>query len=111
MLAGGFGWIPAVDGPYRDKARIIYNDLRGNLIRYLIVHIFCPYNAYLSLSEPLSWLFVHFHCYRNVVHNYYQSGYLWEQYDQKKGKGKGARPFTGWTSLVLLIMAETYCER
>ncbi|RVW24459.1 Mannosyl-oligosaccharide glucosidase GCS1 [Vitis vinifera] len=69
-----------VDGPYRDKARIIYNDLRGNLIR-------------------------------NVVHNYYQSGYLWEQYDQKKGKGKGARPFTGWTSLVLLIMAETYCER
>jgi hypothetical protein len=47
-------------------------------------------------------------CCRNVVRNYHQTGFLWEQYDQKKGKGKGARLFTGWTSLVLLIMAEAY---
>lgn len=65
------------DGPYREKARTIYDDLRGNLIR-------------------------------NVVQNYYKTGFLWEQYDQKNGKGKGARVFTGWTSLVLLIMAEAY---
>ncbi|WCJ38747.1 Mannosyl-oligosaccharide glucosidase GCS1 [Euphorbia peplus] len=65
------------DGPYRDRAKIIYDDLRNNLIR-------------------------------NVVENYRQTGFLWEQYDQKKGKGKGARLFTGWTSLVLLIMAEAY---
>ncbi|KAJ6431315.1 hypothetical protein OIU84_018744 [Salix udensis] len=65
------------DGPYSDRARVIYDDLRGNLIR-------------------------------NVVRNYHQTGFLWEQYDQKKGKGKGARLFTGWTSLVLLIMAEAY---
>lgn len=65
------------DGPYKDKARAIYDELRGNLIR-------------------------------NVVQNYHQTGFLWEQYDQKKGKGKGARLFTGWTSLVLLIMAEAY---
>lgn len=46
---------------------------------------------------------------RNVVRNYYETGFLWEHYDQaNKGKGKGTRPFTGWTSLVLLIMAETY---
>ncbi|KAL2547190.1 Mannosyl-oligosaccharide glucosidase GCS1 [Forsythia ovata] len=68
-----------VEGPYRDRAKIIYTDLRDNLIR-------------------------------NVVRNYNQTGYLWEQYDQKKGKGKGARLFTGWTSLVLLIMAEAYNE-
>ncbi|XP_028112068.1 mannosyl-oligosaccharide glucosidase GCS1 isoform X6 [Camellia sinensis] len=67
------------NGPYRDKAKIIYNDLRSNLIR-------------------------------NVVKNYQQTGYFWEQFDQKKGKGKGARVFTGWTSLVLLIMAEAYSE-
>ncbi|KAL7171743.1 hypothetical protein ACSBR2_036415 [Camellia fascicularis] len=67
------------NGPYRDKAKIIYNDLRSNLIR-------------------------------NVVKNYHQTGYFWEQFDQKKGKGKGARVFTGWTSLVLLIMAEAYSE-
>ncbi|KAJ9549525.1 hypothetical protein OSB04_022068 [Centaurea solstitialis] len=47
---------------------------------------------------------------QNVVKNYKQTGYLWEQYDQKKGNGKGAHPFTGWTSLVLLIMAESYSE-
>lgn len=67
------------DGPYRERARTIYNELRGNLIR-------------------------------NVVKNYNQTGYLWENYDQKKGKGKGARVFTGWTSLVLLMMSETYSE-
>ncbi|XP_050205267.1 mannosyl-oligosaccharide glucosidase GCS1-like [Mercurialis annua] len=65
------------DGPYRDRAKKIYDELRSNLIG-------------------------------NVVQNYHQTGFLWEQYDQKKGKGKGARLFTGWTSLVLLIMAEAY---
>ncbi|XP_052204412.1 mannosyl-oligosaccharide glucosidase GCS1-like isoform X2 [Diospyros lotus] len=65
------------NGPYRDRARTIYHELRSNVIR-------------------------------NVVRNYQQTGYFWEQFDQKKGKGKGARVFTGWTSLVLLIMAEAY---
>lgn len=50
------------------------------------------------------------HCCRNVVRNYHQTGFLWEQYDQKTGKGKGARLFTGWTSLVLLMMGEAYAE-
>ncbi|XP_022776307.1 mannosyl-oligosaccharide glucosidase GCS1-like isoform X1 [Durio zibethinus] len=67
------------NGPYRDKARAIYDELRHNLIR-------------------------------NVVENYHQTGFFWEQYDQKQGKGKGARVFSGWTSLVLLIMAEVYTE-
>ncbi|WOH16634.1 hypothetical protein DCAR_0936192 [Daucus carota subsp. sativus] len=67
------------DGPYRERAENIYNDLRSNLIR-------------------------------TVVKNYQQTGYFWEQYDQKTGKGKGARVFTGWTSLVLLIMAEGFSE-
>ncbi|KAF5741156.1 putative mannosyl-oligosaccharide glucosidase [Tripterygium wilfordii] len=65
------------DGPYRERAKVIYNDLRSNLIR-------------------------------NVVQNYNQTGFFWEQYDQETGKGKGARLFTGWTALVLLIMAEVY---
>ncbi|KAH9772658.1 Mannosyl-oligosaccharide glucosidase GCS1 [Citrus sinensis] len=68
-----------VNGPYRERAEVIYDKLRGNLIR-------------------------------NVVRNYHQTGFLWEQYDQKKGKGKGARLFTGWTALVLLIMGEVYGE-
>lgn len=67
------------NGPYRDRAKAIYEDLRSNIIR-------------------------------NVVRNYYQTGFLWEQYDQKQGKGKGCRLFTGWTALQLLIMAEDYSE-
>ncbi|CAL5378067.1 unnamed protein product [Camellia sinensis] len=79
MILSSFHHYSKENGPYRDKAKIIYNDLRSNLIR-------------------------------NVVKNYQQIGYFWEQFDQKKGKGKGARVFTGWTSLVLLIMAEAYSE-
>ncbi|KAE9601106.1 putative glycosidase [Lupinus albus] len=65
------------NGPYQQRAKTIYEELRSNLIR-------------------------------NIVRNYQQTGYLWEQYDQIKGKGKGTHPFTGWTSLVVLIMAEAY---
>ncbi|XVE85298.1 hypothetical protein DITRI_Ditri17bG0080500 [Diplodiscus trichospermus] len=67
------------NGPYREKARAIYYELRQNLMR-------------------------------NVVQNYHRTGFFWEQYDQKRGKGQAARSFTGWTSLVVLIMAETYNE-
>jgi len=35
-------------------------------------------------------------------------GYFYEQYDQVKGNGKGCHPFTGWSSLALLMMAEIY---
>lgn len=66
------------DGPYMSRAGQLYGDLRSNLIR-------------------------------NIVQNYHETGFFWENYDQKnKGKGKGARSFTGWTSLVVLIMSESY---
>ncbi|KAL6521507.1 ADP-ribosylation factor GTPase-activating protein gcs1 [Orobanche gracilis] len=77
LVLSALDYYSQVDGPYRDLAKNIYNDLRNNLIR-------------------------------NVVSNYHQTGYLWEQYDQNKGKGKGARLFTGWTSVIVLIMAEAY---
>ncbi|KAK8485543.1 hypothetical protein V6N13_090462 [Hibiscus sabdariffa] len=79
MILSSLRYYSLENGPYRDKARTIYEELRQNLIR-------------------------------NVVENYHNTGYLWEQYDQKQGKGKGARVFTGWTALVLLIMAEEYTE-
>ncbi|KAK9823782.1 hypothetical protein WJX72_005454 [[Myrmecia] bisecta] len=45
---------------------------------------------------------------RNMVEAYAQSGYLWENYDQADGHGKGSHPFTGWTALLVLIGAESY---
>ncbi|VFQ71484.1 unnamed protein product [Cuscuta campestris] len=78
MTLGALHHYSREPGPYRERAKTIYQELRSNLIR-------------------------------NVVQNYHRTGYLWEQYDPKNGKGKGAR-FTGWTALVLLIMSETYNE-
>ena len=86
------------DGPYRDRAQILYKDLRSNLIRYRLLlmqtSVGCenfyliPLCCMLLLSETLCRI----------------TTKLGENYDQKnKGKGQGARPFTGWTSLVLLI--------
>ncbi|MBW0480168.1 hypothetical protein O181_019883 [Austropuccinia psidii MF-1] len=48
----------------------------------------------------------------NVVNNVFKewerTGFTWEQYDALNGKGKRSKPFTGWTSLVAMMMAEEY---
>ncbi|GJE97097.1 glycoside hydrolase family 63 protein [Phanerochaete sordida] len=49
---------------------------------------------------------------KNVVDNvhkeYERTGYVWEQYDPTTGEGRRSHPFTGWTSLVTLIISEKY---
>ncbi|XP_044978139.1 mannosyl-oligosaccharide glucosidase GCS1-like [Hordeum vulgare subsp. vulgare] len=78
MILSGLHHYAHEDGPYSVRAGELYDELRSNLIR-------------------------------NIVGNYQETGFFWENYDQKnRGKGKGARSFTGWTSLVVLIMAESY---
>lgn len=48
----------------------------------------------------------------NVINNIYRqyrtSGYIWEQYSDITGQGKGSHPFTGWSALVVAIMAEDF---
>ncbi|KAF5324636.1 hypothetical protein D9611_004403 [Ephemerocybe angulata] len=44
----------------------------------------------------------------NVVKEYERTGYTWEQYDPLTGEGKRSHPFTGWTSMTALILAEKY---
>ena len=46
---------------------------------------------------------------KNIVHTVYESwaetGFAWEQYSPETGKGQRTQHFTGWTSLVVKIMA------
>lgn len=46
---------------------------------------------------------------KNVVDTVYKSweetGFAWEQYNPDTGKGQRTQHFTGWTSLVVKIMA------
>ncbi|KAG5645845.1 hypothetical protein DXG03_005187 [Asterophora parasitica] len=44
----------------------------------------------------------------NVFKEYERTGYVWEQYDPITGNGQRSHPFTGWTSLTALILAEKY---
>ncbi|KAM8939921.1 mannosyl-oligosaccharide glucosidase [Pelodytes ibericus] len=44
----------------------------------------------------------------NLYRQYKDTGFLWEQYNDQTGRGQGSFPFTGWSSLIVLIMAEEY---
>ncbi|CAB3367365.1 Hypothetical predicted protein [Cloeon dipterum] len=44
----------------------------------------------------------------NVLKRYRETGFVYEQYNDKTGEGQGCKPFTGWSALVVLIMAEIY---
>ncbi|CAG8620125.1 14944_t:CDS:10 [Funneliformis caledonium] len=63
-----------VEGPYKEKAKTIYDELRNNIIK----------------------------------NEFERTGYVWEQYSESTGVGLRSHPFTGWSSLVTLIMAEMY---
>ena len=44
----------------------------------------------------------------NIILNWQKTGYIWENYDDVTGKGKGCHPFTGWSALFVAIIAEKY---
>ncbi|EST05453.1 Glycoside hydrolase, family 63 [Kalmanozyma brasiliensis GHG001] len=44
----------------------------------------------------------------NTFKEYERTGYVFEQYNPKDGKGQRGYPFTGWTSTVALMMAEIF---
>lgn len=45
---------------------------------------------------------------KNVYKQFKDTKYFWEQYNDTTGRGQRSHPFTGWTALVLNIMAEKY---
>lgn len=92
------------DGPYwRGPIWINMNYLALGALHYYS-HLSGPYQS--QASELYTQL------RSNIINNMYRqfkkSGYIWEHYNDKTGVGEGSRPFTGWSSLVVLIMAEMY---
>jgi len=45
---------------------------------------------------------------KNLHKNWQHTNFLWEQYSDKTGAGQRARPFNGWSSLVVSIIAEDF---
>lgn len=45
---------------------------------------------------------------QTLAGTYEKSGYLWENYDEETGEGRGCRPFTGWSALLVLIAGKSY---
>jgi mannosyl-oligosaccharide glucosidase len=45
---------------------------------------------------------------RTIHSEYKRSGFLYEQYNPKTGQGQRSKPFTGWTSLVVLMLSEIF---
>lgn len=45
---------------------------------------------------------------QTVLGQYANTGRFWEQYEDATGAGMRGHPFTGWTALVVNIMAEKY---
>ena len=42
----------------------------------------------------------------NVMREFWRTGFLWEQYDDRTGRGQRIHPFSGWTALTTLIMTD-----
>jgi len=45
---------------------------------------------------------------QHVVSQFNTTGYIWENYNETTGNGQGNHPFTGWSTLILLLIDEIY---
>ena len=97
-------WNDAGDAPYwRGPIWINMNYFALDALKYYST-IDGPYNAlakeiYIKLRKNLV---------TNMGNVFNETGFIWEHYDDKTGAGAGTRPFTGWSALVLAIMANDY---
>ncbi|XP_074643874.1 mannosyl-oligosaccharide glucosidase-like [Tubulanus polymorphus] len=87
---------------------------RGNIwinLNYLAVRALNHYASVEGPSQNLArdiYKQLRDNIVKNIYKEYERTGYIWENYDDMSGEGKGTHPFTGWSALVVLMMAENY---
>lgn len=88
------------EGPYKERAKKVYDELRRNVVEN-VFKVSCAQALFTMFTSDVtdSWC---------ACQEYQRTGYVWEQYDPDTGEGRRSHPFTGWTSLVTLIMTERY---
>ena len=90
------------DKPYwRGPIWININYLAVKALQYYST----TYGPYMVLSKQI-YQELRQNLVQNLYEQYKRTGYIWEQYDDISGMGQGCYPFTGWSALVTLIMAE-----
>jgi mannosyl-oligosaccharide glucosidase len=96
-----YGHDPLLAGQHQARAAEMYAELRKNLID----NIFGQYQRTGTWAgQPARPCGVRFQINARAL----ATGYVWEQYAAKTGEGKRSHPFTGWTALIVLIMAEAF---
>ena len=89
---------------------------RGNVwinVNYLVYRgLQKYYSDYPHLIRGIS-IKEHIHIFRNnltqnVKQVFESTGWLWEQYSEETGDGKRGHPFSGWSSLILLILTDKF---
>lgn len=51
---------------------------------------------------------LHYNVVDTVTSNFIKTGFLYEQYNSSTGAGQRTRPFNGWSSLIVLLLADDY---
>ena len=79
-----------------------------NFLALKALHKYSQLNGVHSLQAKQIYNELRSNLIENVFKEYFRTGFIWEQYDDITGHGKGSHPFTGWSALIVLIMAERY---
>ena len=114
MLApGGLRSLSAMDQFYREGSdywrgniwiSVNFLALRGLFDNYMDVNNFNVQGAQINTGRDL-YNIIRYRVIKSVYQNWLIEHRFWENFNDMTGEGQFAYPFTGWTTLILLIVS------